>query len=300
LPDQLPSRVKALASEIVRSGEGGRAKIEFLENYFRNRGYRYSIVGLPTGDSVIEQFLFEKKQGHCEFFASSFALLLRAAGVPCRLVGGYLGGEYNQMGGYYLVADDKAHVWVEAYIDGSGWVRIDPSSFAVNAGDLWKAPGSRSLKLQIALAIDSLNHQWSRSVIAYDFEQQIKIARHVGISLQGIKPAKILRSSMPYLTVILLLVGLSFAISRFSLFMPREQRILHRFLRTVEREFGLSFGDGGAGLFEIASATANSHVSDFVMIYAGAVYHDRTLTDDEYLRLRQILRLMRGIGSKTS
>jgi len=300
LPDRLPSRVKALASEIVRGGEGGRAKVEFLENYFRNGGYRYSTVNLPTGDRAVEQFLFEKKQGHCEFFASTFALLLRAAGVPCRLVGGYLGGEYNQMGGYYLVTDDKAHVWVEAYIDGSGWVRIDPSSFAVNAGDLWKAAGSRSLGLRIAMAADSLNHVWNRLVITYDFEQQVKIVRHAGVSFKGINPAKILRSSIPYLTVILLLAVLLFAIRRSSLFRPREQRILSRFLRTVDREFDISSGDGGAGLFEIASAAANRHVSDFVAIYAGAVYHDRTLTDNEYHRLRQILRVMKGSGSKTS
>ncbi|MBV5339039.1 MAG: DUF3488 domain-containing transglutaminase family protein [Deltaproteobacteria bacterium] len=300
LPEQLPARVKALAAEIVRSDEGGHAKIEFLENYFRNGGYRYSTVDLPTGDRAIEQFMFEKKQGHCEFFASSFALLLRAAGVPCRLVGGYLGGEYNKMGGYYLVSDDKAHVWVEAYIDGSGWVRIDPSSFAVNAGDLWKAAGSRSLGFRIALTIDSLNHVWNRMVITYDFEQQVKIVRHVGMSFKGINPAKILHNSMPYLAVILLLTALLFAIRRSSVFRSREQSILRLFLRTVEREFDISSGDGGSGLFEIASATANSHVSDFVEIYAGAVYHDRTLTDDEYHRLRQILRFMRGTGSKTS
>lgn len=300
LPDQLPARITSLASEIVLSGEEDRARIEFLENYFRNGDYRYSTVYLATGDRAIEQFLYEKKQGHCEFFASSFALLLRAAGVPCRLVGGYLGGEYNLLGGYYLVTEEKAHVWVEAYIDGSGWVRIDPSSFATNAGDVWTAPGSRSLKLRIALALDTLNHAWNRSVITYDFEQQINIARHVGSRLQGVNPSKMLRSSMPYFAGSLLLAGLLYAIRRSSLFRSREQRILRRFLRMVEREFDFSTGEGRAGLFEIASATANSHVYDFVAIYAGAVYHDRTLTDDEYLRLRQILRLMRGTGSKTS
>ncbi|MDD2310676.1 MAG: DUF3488 and transglutaminase-like domain-containing protein [Desulfuromonadaceae bacterium] len=300
LPDQLPARIKTLGSEVSQAGKDDRSKVEFLENYFRNGNYRYSTVDLPTGDRVIEQFIFEKKQGHCEFFASSFALLLRTAGVPCRLVGGYLGGEYNQIGGYYIVTDDKAHVWVEANIDGSGWERIDPSSFATNAGDLWKSPGSRSLKLRITMALDAFNHVWNRSVIVYDFEQQIKIANHVGSRLQGVTPAKILRSFAPYVAGVFLLAGLLLAVRRASLFSSREQRILSRFLRMVEREFDIISGKGGAGLFEIASATANSHVIDFVAIYAGAVYHDRSLTDDEYLRLRQILRLMRGTGSKTS
>lgn len=293
LPDLLSVRVKALASEIVRSGDSDRVKVEFLESYFRNGGYRYSMRDLATGDAALEQFLFERKQGHCEFFASSFALLLRAAGVPTRLVGGYLGGDYNEMGGYYLVTDDKAHVWVEAYIGGSGWVRIDPSSFAANAGEVWTAPASRSLAHRITLLLDSFNYAWNRSVISYDFERQMTIARTVGSRLQVISPSEIIRGAVPYIAGGLLIAGLLFAAGRASLFRSREQRILHRFLRAVERESEMTDGEGGAGLFEIASAADNTHVSAFVTIYAGAVYHDRRLTDDEYLRLQRILRLLK-------
>lgn len=298
LPPRLPDRITALASEIVRAGKDDNSRVAYLESYFRTGGYRYSTRDLATGDRALEQFLFETKQGHCEFFASSFALLLRAAGVPCRLVGGYLGGEFNQMGGYYLVTDDKAHVWVEAYIEGSGWVRIDPSSFATNAGDVWMPPGSRSLRLRITLAVDSFNHAWNRSVIAYDFEQQITIVRHVGSLLQGVNPAKMLRSSAPYFAGCLLLAGLLFAARRASLFRSREQRILNRFLRMVEEKFDISTGMSGRGLFELASSADNSHVSEFVAIYAGALYHDRRLTDEEYLRLRQILRFLKDGKSK--
>jgi len=298
LPDLLPPSVKALAAEIVRSGEGDRARVEFLENYFRTGGYRYSTVDLATGDRALELFLFERKQGHCEFFASSFALLLRAAGVPCRLVGGYLGGEYNEFGGYYLVTDDKAHVWVEAFIEGSGWVRIDPSSFAANAGEVWTASSSRGLMLRMTLLLDSLNYAWNRSVISYDFEQQMTIARTVGSRLQGISPAKMFRSFLPYFAGILLCAGLLFAAVRVSFFRSREQRILRRFLRTVEREFTILPEKCGAGLFEIASAVDNGHVSDFVAVYGGAIYHDRRLTDEEYAQLRKILRDMKGAKSK--
>ncbi|MDD2580759.1 MAG: DUF3488 and transglutaminase-like domain-containing protein [Desulfuromonadaceae bacterium] len=294
LPEDFSARLKALASKIARSGKDDRTRVEQLEKNFRNGGFRYSTRDLPTGDRAIEQFVFDKKQGHCEFFASSFALLLRAAGIPCRLVGGYLGGEYNELGGYYTVTEDKAHVWVEAYINGSGWTRIDPSSFATNAGDVWKPPGSRSLKLRISQVLDSLNHEWNRYVITYDFEQQINIARHVGSRLRLANPSKILRSSVPYFTGILLLAGLLFAVRKFSLFRSRERRILNRFLRMVEREFDLSAEECASGLFEIASVADNCHVSKFVAIFAGAIYHDRRLTDSEYLRLRQILRFLKG------
>ncbi|MDD2271596.1 MAG: DUF3488 and transglutaminase-like domain-containing protein [Desulfuromonadaceae bacterium] len=292
LPERLPARIKALAETIVRTADDDRTRVKQLENYFRNGGYRYSTKDLPTGDSAMEQFIFDKKQGHCEFFASSFALLLRAVGVPCRVVGGYLGGEYNQLGGYYLVTEDRAHVWVEAYINGGGWTRIDPSSFATNAGDVWKAPEVNTLKLNIRQAFDSFNHAWNRLVITYDFEQQIKIAADVGSRLQGINATKILRSSVPYFAVMLLVAALFFAVRRTSFFYPRERRILNRFLRTVELKFGVSAGD--KGLFEIAAATDNEDVLEFVGIYARAVYHDCSLTDNEYKCLQQILQLLKG------
>lgn len=300
LPDQLPARVESLASEIARSGVTDRARVEALERYFRNGGYRYTTRDLATGNRAVEQFLFAKKQGHCEFFASSFALLLRAAGVPCRLVGGYLGGDYNELGGYYRVTDDMAHVWVEAYIEGSGWVRIDPSGFAVNAEQVWTATSSQSLARHITLLLDSFNYAWNRSVISYDFEQQVRIARHVGSRLDGINLANMLRISAPYAAVVGFCAAVLFAAGRVSLFRSREERILRRFLETVEREFNISPNENGEGLFEIAVAAGNSHVSDFVTIYGGAVYHDRKLTEEEYVQLKQILRRLKRMKSKTT
>ncbi|HBA71071.1 MAG TPA: DUF3488 domain-containing protein, partial [Geobacter sp.] len=148
LPEGIPPRITKLAGEIGRLGKNDLERLTLLETHFRNGNYRYSMSGLPTGERALEQFIFDGKQGHCEFFASAFAVLLRGAGVPCRLVGGYVGGDYNQLGGYYLVSEDMAHVWVEAFIEGRGWLRIDPSSFATNAGEVWNPEKSRSLMLR--------------------------------------------------------------------------------------------------------------------------------------------------------
>ena len=293
LPNRIPSRIMALAGTIANSGADDRARVDFLEKYFRNGDYRYSTKDLATGDSAIEQFIFERKKGHCEFFASSFAILLRASGVPCRLVGGYLGGEYNQLGGYYVVTDDKAHVWVEVFIDGSGWVRIDPSSFATNAGDVWTAQKSRSLKLRISMAIDSFNHSWNRSVITYDLERQIEIAHKVGSQLQGFKPSIILRIAAPYLAGAFLITGVLFVVRRSSLFDSREQCILSSFMHVIENRYNIPCKNGEVGLFEIALSLNNNHITEFVSIYAGVIYRDRKLTNDEYFCLRQILRKMK-------
>ena len=149
--------------------------------------------------------------------------------------------------------------------------------------------------LQAALALDSFNHQWNRLVITYDFEQQMSVVSRVSSQIQTIDPSKILRSLLPYGAGILLFVGILFTVRRSSLFITREERILRSFLRTVERAFTVSTGEGSIGLFEVSATADNQNVTDFVTIYAGAVYHDRRLTDDEYRRLQGILRVLKEI-----
>ncbi len=289
LPDKLSPKIIKLAEDISRRGRNDHQRLELLEKYFSNGGYRYSLHGLPTGERALEQFLFESKQGHCEFFASAFAVLLRAAGVPCRLVGGYVGGEYNELGGYYLVSEDMAHVWVEAFIEGNGWLRIDPSSFATNAGDVWGAVKTRSLLLRLQMKIDYLDYQWNRSVVSYDFENQLDFVRRAGKRWNGFDPAKTLRVLLPYAIVIVSSCALFYLVRRTLLFRKREERILRSFIGRVERNYGIDARQGQMGLFDIAQGVGDERVNEFVRIYAGALYCDRRLTDEEYRRLRRIL-----------
>jgi transglutaminase-like putative cysteine protease len=290
LPADIPKRIMQLANDIQRQGGSDGRRLELLEAYFRNSGYRYSMRDLPTGEHAVEQFLFERKQGHCEFFASSFALLLRGAGVPARLVGGYLGGEYNDLGGYYQVTDDMAHVWVEAYIEGRGWLRTDPSSLARNAGDVWGVPKVRTFRMRLRLALDSLDHRWNRTVVTYDFERQVEAARSAGKMLQGLDPGKLFRKFLPWLLLLGGAVGAWWLANRFSwLCASQEERLLRRFYRGIERECGVTVKRGRQGLFEIAELTGNERVREFVDIYAGAVYRDRKLADQEVQRLKRII-----------
>jgi len=290
LPDGLSQRIRQLADSIRRQGRDDAERLERLEQYFRNGSYSYSRSGLPTGDHALEQFLFESKRGHCEFFASSFALIMRAAGVPARLVGGYLGGEYNQLGGYYLVSEDMAHVWVEVYIAGQGWQRVDPSSFAQNASAVW-APPRRSLLLKVRMTLDSLDHTWNRAVISYDFERQIEVASTISTRLQGFEAGRALKAVLPYLGIAAGMVGLIvMLLQRKRLFPSREERLLRAFYQRIERECGVRPERGRVGLFELAELTGNARVRAFADIYAGAVYHDRRLSDEELFQLRQLVR----------
>jgi transglutaminase-like putative cysteine protease len=291
LPKSQPHRIRQLAANIRRLGTSDASRLEQLEMYFRNGGFRYSMTGLPTGEQALEQFLFEKKQGHCEFFAASFALILRAAGVPARLVGGYLGGEYNELGGYYLVSEEMAHVWVEAFISGKGWVRVDPSSFARNAGAVWGRTPPKSLLHKIRLMLDSLDHTWNSAVITYDFERQFAAVRSAGTRLQGIDMKMTLRSVLPYLLMMAGVAGVYvILLYRKRLFPSREERLLRAFYRQVERDFSVTLERGRVGLFELAERTGSSRVRLFADTYAGVVYRDRKLSAEEYARLRQMVR----------
>lgn len=291
LPKSIPAAIQRLADDIRRRGGSDSHRVDLLEQYFRNNGYRYSMRDLPVGGKALEQFLFETKQGNCEFFASSHALVLRAAGIPARLVAGYLGGEYNDLGGYYLITEDMAHVWVEAFIIGKGWVRIDPSSFAVNAGAIWGSGQQRGLLTKIHLLLDSFNHFWNRTIIVYDFEQQLAAARRVGQSLHKMDLREVINSARWTLLLLTVLCG-AFVLYKFrkQLFPSREERLLRMFYRSIERDCNISTQHGQTGLFELASRCGNKMVSDFVDIYAGAVYRDRTLSSEEYQLLKQMLR----------
>src|SRR5262249_33002273 len=120
-------------------------------------------------------FLFDTPEGHCEYFATAAALLLRAIGVPTRYVNGYLGGEWNDVGHYVAVRDNRAHSWVEAYLPGAGWVRVDaPPPLAAPAG-----------AGRLGQLLDALDFQWSRWVVGYDLSRQLdlgrRLARHLGL-----------------------------------------------------------------------------------------------------------------------
>lgn len=292
IPTDIPQRIRNLGRQIAAHNSSDAEKLHALESFFLANNFRYSTKGLPTGSHPLEQFIFDKRVGHCEFFASSFALLLRAAGVPCRLVGGYLGGEYNTLGGYYSVTDDKAHVWVEVYLDGQGWQRVDPSTFAVNSDSVLLSGSPSSYLRQMAMFVDSVNHAWNRSVVTYDFEQQMTMAVQLSSHLHDIRtglPRAGLNAVIAILLFIFICISLWLLCLRGSLFVSREQRIFNKFVAQLHRTFGVTVPNSGRGLFEIAAYLDQEAVSRFVTCYCGALYRDRPLTNAEFQELLQAL-----------
>jgi transglutaminase-like putative cysteine protease/uncharacterized membrane protein YfcA len=125
---ELPQRVLDLAEEIVPEGAGSFDRALAIEDFLKSE-YEYSldIPPLPAGEDALDFFLFEQRQGYCEHFATAYALLCRLAGIPARVVTGYSTGDYNPFSGLYEVSLSDAHAWVEIYLQGIGWVTMEPT-----------------------------------------------------------------------------------------------------------------------------------------------------------------------------
>ncbi|MDR7540571.1 MAG: transglutaminase domain-containing protein, partial [Armatimonadota bacterium] len=130
---RLPDRVRRLAADLTAGGGSPYGKAVAVADYLRRCcTYTLQAPPLPPGADAVDHFLFVTRQGSCEAFSSALAVLLRAAGVPARLVTGYTTGTYNRLTGYYEVRNSDAHAWVEVFQPGVGWVAVDPTpGFAV-------------------------------------------------------------------------------------------------------------------------------------------------------------------------
>ncbi len=129
LPESLSPRVKELGSAVTQNMQGPLAKADAVERFLRtNYFYTMDTVLKHPDSDVIDKFLFEQKQGHCEYFATSMVLMLRTINVPARLATGYAAYRENAIIGYYEVRRKNAHAWVEAYIEGYGWMTFEPTS----------------------------------------------------------------------------------------------------------------------------------------------------------------------------
>jgi hypothetical protein len=163
-PDEFDPRVQQLAEQIASGAQSDYDKALAIEKYLSEH-YSYTLQ-LPsqTPKDPIAHFLFERKQGHCEYFASSMALMLRSINIPARLVNGFRNGEYNDLTGNYIVRAKNAHTWVEAYIPNAGWMSFDPTPADA-------APTVTTFS-RMRLYLDAAQEFWREWVINYDFGHQ--------------------------------------------------------------------------------------------------------------------------------
>jgi transglutaminase-like putative cysteine protease len=174
---QLPTldrRIKALADQITSGSTNAFDKAANVERYLIGH-YAYTLDLSGThGDDPLADFLFVRRAGHCEYFASAMTLMLRAEGIPARYVTGFSPGEYNDVGGDYIIRESDAHAWVEVYFPGYGWIPFDPTP---PGNDRHAGPFNR-----FRLYWDSFQFAWSEWVVNYDFSHQLTLAANAQTS----------------------------------------------------------------------------------------------------------------------
>ena len=128
IPRDRNLRTLALARQMHAAAASDDAYIGAVLNMFREQNFYYTLSPSRLDYDSVDDFLFNTRRGFCAHYASAFTMLMRAAGIPARVVTGYQGGEYNRLAGYYIVRQSDAHAWSEVWLAGRGWVRIDPTA----------------------------------------------------------------------------------------------------------------------------------------------------------------------------
>ncbi|WP_435100144.1 transglutaminase TgpA family protein [Arhodomonas sp. AD133] len=194
LPDRQHPRARALARRLS-NGRTPSATIDATIEWLRARAFVYTLrPGAIEGDTV-DRFLFETRRGFCEHYAGAFAVLMRAAGIPARVVTGYLGGERNPGTDYFVVRQSDAHAWVEVWTGETGWQRIDPTAAVAPArvsGGLGAAVpesdpvplmarGTPGMARELRLLWDRMDAMWNNWVLAYGPQLQRDLLGNLGL-----------------------------------------------------------------------------------------------------------------------
>jgi transglutaminase-like putative cysteine protease len=195
LPAGFNPRSLALARELKRKFGSDRAVMQAVFSMFNREGFAYTLSPQQLGEHTVDEFLFRTKSGFCEHYSSAFTVLMRAAGIPARVVTGYLGGELNPIGNYLIVRQADAHAWSEVWLRDAGWVRVDPTA-AVSPARVEQGIGAMGatsalplfirsdfpLLREMRLTWDSLANSWNQWVLGYTPERQRALLTRAGLS----------------------------------------------------------------------------------------------------------------------
>ncbi len=169
LPDT-SQKTKSLAKSLTQNANSDKERADNILEHFADFKYSLTMENDPD-KTALEHFLFERKEGHCEYFASAMVILLRSAGVPARLVNGFVGVEWNEWGDYLIVRQNHAHSWVEAFLPGKGWTIYDPTPPDPNLLNINK------LNL-LEKSLDFLRMSWQRYIIRYSVHDQVQVIQY--------------------------------------------------------------------------------------------------------------------------
>ena len=195
LPDASNRRTVALAREMRATVASNERYIEAVMHMFNEQEFYYTLDPPALGNNPVDRFLFDTRQGFCEHYASAFAVMMRAAGIPSRIVLGYQGGELNPLGEYMIIRQSDAHAWTEVWLAGRGWTRVDPTAAVAperisdgisgvrwsDVGASWGLAAPSLLLHKMTLAWDALNAKWNDWILGYGPENQNRFLKWLGM-----------------------------------------------------------------------------------------------------------------------
>ncbi|HKT71356.1 MAG TPA: DUF3488 and transglutaminase-like domain-containing protein [Steroidobacteraceae bacterium] len=199
LPSDRNTRSVELARSMRARVNTDREFVHSVLEMFRTGGFAYSVTPPGLGENSVDDFLFDTRVGFCGHYASAFVALMRAAAIPARVVTGYLGGEWNPIGGYFIVRQSDAHSWAEVWLEGSGWTRVDPTAVVeperLRRGILDLLPDAGTAPTRLLhttpwLAAlwqrwDAANAWWNARIVRFNYESQLGILERFGFDSPG-------------------------------------------------------------------------------------------------------------------
>ncbi|MEE8495317.1 MAG: DUF3488 and transglutaminase-like domain-containing protein [Xanthomonadales bacterium] len=211
LPNGSNPRTRKLIERWKREGLDGQAMVRRVLTHFNQEEFHYSLESPLLGRHSVDEFLFDTRTGYCEHYASTFTVMMRMAGIPSRIVTGYQGGWYNEIGKYLLVRQSDAHAWSEVWFPDRGWTRVDPTSAVspsrIARGSLSAISAPRHLLDYTWLrnfrnSVDIVQQRWNDWVIKFSADHQARLFASFGLER---------------LTPLMLVTALFVVISLFSL-----------------------------------------------------------------------------------
>ena len=204
LPDGGHPRARNLAAQWRRELMNDETIVRKALDYFREQPFFYTLSPPPLDGDTVDQFLFESRRGFCELFTASFTVLMRAAGIPARVVTGYQGGELNPLGDYMIVRQRDAHAWTEVWLNNRGWVRADataavspdriergmdetiPPTFGAGLIQIRPSEPVQRFWKQIRRGWDAMNNSWNQWVLGYGPSRQRQFLANFGIDAEDL------------------------------------------------------------------------------------------------------------------
>jgi transglutaminase-like putative cysteine protease len=197
LPPNFDPRTHALAQSWRRESADPERISDAALRFFREEKFFYTLQPPPLGRNAVDEFLFDTRKGFCEHYAGAYVALMRAAGVPARVVTGYQGGELNPVNGFLTVRQSDAHAWAEIWIEGRGWRRIDPTAAVApsriergidaalpeseSIPALLRLEGWPALLVRLRYRWEAINDAWDQWIIGYTADRQREFLERLGM-----------------------------------------------------------------------------------------------------------------------